>query len=318
MQVTKEDEQRAIEIAPTVIQILTSRDHRQNWYCLDPLYTALKRRLRRDPMWRHGPLSVLDSGGRAYKNLSKFTSIEGKHVLDLGCGFYNPLGVSLFFYLNGASACTAIDVQDSDRTRAAEALGELLLDSLADDSDLTVAQLPQVERFKKISCFNINALNSGDLESGISNAPINYSINSSHTMESIEDNSIDIVSSHAVFEHIPDVETTFKTLNRKMTSGGVAHLVIDMVDHRFYENSEKYNHFSWLSELDQEPDDHVCNRLRAPDFLRLISSSGFSVLSEKRSYAEVPETVKSSLKPEYQALSEEDLRTTFLELIISK
>lgn len=102
----------------------------------------------------------------------------------------------------------------------------------------------------------------------------------------IADNSIDLVSSTATLEHIPedDILSILRECYRILQIGGVVSLKIDYQDHWSYfdRNISVYNFLKYSSiEWNKfNPSIHYQNRLRHSDYMNLISQTGFKVVCE--------------------------------------
>jgi hypothetical protein len=101
------------------------------WDDLDRVYTICRRQLRARPEWRYGPARVYEVAKEGFEAVRPYISLDDQVCCDLGCGVYHPYGVSAILYLNGARSTIALDRDDSDQPRAAEALADLLLDCLS-------------------------------------------------------------------------------------------------------------------------------------------------------------------------------------------
>jgi SAM-dependent methyltransferase len=101
--------------------------------------------------------------------------------------------------------------------------------------------------------------------------------------------SVDFVSSTDVCEHVPedDLAAIFRECHRLLRPGGGFSCRIDLQDHYAYFDSSlsKYNFLRYSDgawRLVNSPL-HFQNRLRAPDYLRLVRDAGFEVIVERPS-----------------------------------
>jgi SAM-dependent methyltransferase len=101
--------------------------------------------------------------------------------------------------------------------------------------------------------------------------------------------SVDFVSSTDVCEHIPedDLAAIFRECYRLLRPGGVFSCRIDLQDHYAYfdRSLSKYNFLRYSDgawRLVNSPL-HFQNRLRSPDYLRLVREAGFDIVVERPS-----------------------------------
>jgi len=103
----------------------------------------------------------------------------------------------------------------------------------------------------------------------------------------LESSSVDFISSTATLEHIPPpaIYEILLECRRILRPGGVMSCRVDMVDHFAYFDSHiscynflKFSHVTW-SLLNSSLS--YTNRLRYPDYLRVIKAAGFEVLMEE-------------------------------------
>ena len=105
----------------------------------------------------------------------------------------------------------------------------------------------------------------------------------------LEGESIDFVTSTDVCEHIPeeDLAQIFRECTRLLRPGGAISCRIDLQDHyAYFDSSLSRYHFLRFSDrawgLVNSPL-HFQNRLRAPDYLRLVREAGLELVSERPS-----------------------------------
>jgi hypothetical protein len=289
----------------------------QVWKKLEPIYIGVRRRLLQLRMWRYGPLFVWDNARPVFDKLAEHNlSLEGKVYCDLGCGTHHPYGTSAIMYINGAASTIATDLIDTDKKRAAEALYELLQDCLANPDVWHWSDLSRGEYLDRVQSFNFKALRVGDLEAGIGSAPLRHIIASIYET-AIEPDSIDIMSSRSVLEHLLDFEEACNRLFVLMSPSGVAYHLIDLVDHRAY-GSPKHHWWSFLAE-DEHWSDDLCNRLRASEISEFFERTGFEILSYNAiAKAEMPGGFRKQLKGQFASMSNEELELIRIACLIKK
>lgn len=285
------------------------------WEQLDPIFKYCRRRLFADPNWRFGPKRVHEVAGEAFRALSMFHEIKNARYADMGCG-HHPFGTSSIFYLNGAASCTGLDLRRSRDAEAAQALFDLLVDCLVAPEDWRWGDISRDAFLKKLQDFDLSALREGHLEKGLNRASLEYKV-SDITKNTLPDNAFDVMSSRAVLEHFLDFDQAVTELYRIMAPGGHAYHAIDLVDHRWYDHPETYHMWSFLAEP-PEWTDGVCNRLRAGQFKEKFEQAGFKVVRFDRIREPLPAGVRDKVAPPYHGMSDEELETTGVHIVVHK
>ena len=298
---------------------------KKNWSELDPIYSAARRKLFRLGKWLLGPLHVRNSTRNVIKSLNEHgLSIEDKVFCDLGCGTQHPYGNSALIYLNGAKSAIATDLTPiKNNTRSAEALYDLLLQCLAHPDEYRLTDVSIEEFFLRIHNFNLNALKQGDLINGIGDAPIQHLTMSIYEPE-IPPESIDIISSRAVLEHLLELEEGCNQMLHLMKPGGIGIHLVDFADHRAYKSKE-YNFWSFLTESDEEWSQnmkHIMphNRLRASQVYKIFEETGFEIINYAvvKGRYEIPADIREKILSPFSLMSEEDLTILYANYIVKK
>lgn len=288
---------------------------KHSWKMIEPAFTTLRRQLFTDPIWRFGPLRIHEVASEGYNLLREFTSIEGKTYCDLGCGTMHPLGIATIFYLNGAAQTLSTDLYPADEHRAAEALSDLLWDCFADPQKWCWSG--NVSEFRaRLGEFDITALKAGDLKNGVSSLPMRHVVTDIHS-PSLQPNSIDLMSSRAVLEHFLDFGTAVRGLFDLMRSGGVAAHVIDIIDHRHYNDPQAYHYFSFLAEGDDWSDGLV-NRLRSSEIKKHFLEAGFQILKYEELRSEMPAGFKDKIAGRFKGMALDELCVTGIKCVLKK
>jgi len=293
------------------------RNYSANWRALDRLFTASRRQLLSIPGWRYGTSFVHTVVTRTVRELTRYTPIEGKVYCDIGCGQYHPYGISAVMYINGATSTIAVDMQEANRARAAEALYDLLVDCLAHPQDWRLSSICKEEFFDRIGRFNLKALRLGDLNDGLADTPLRYVIGDIRDV-GIQPESIDLMSTTAVLEHFLDFETAAKQLFSFMSAGAIACHAIDLKDHRAYAQPEKYSWWSFLAEEESWSDSHT-SRLRSTEIRHLLEKTGFEILRyDGTERGDLPADIRNSFKGRFSSMSEEELSITRVDCVLRK
>jgi SAM-dependent methyltransferase len=303
-------------------QILSRSLEKKDLSLADRMFTEIRRKLYHWPKWkikwRYGPNRVSQVSKEAFYNLRCFGSMIGKAYMDLGCGSHHPYGTCAVMFLNGAARTIAFDAGETDEQRAAEALYDLLADCAADPDSWRFSSISRQDFLNNIYRFNIPALKEGDLKTGIAGLPIEHVVDDIYT-SSIRSNSIDFMSSRAVLEHFLDFPKALSEIKRMMSPGAIAFHSIDLADHRYYANPDKYHYWSFLAE-DDDWSDGVCNRLRYSEIRECMEQAGFEILhfEGNKNYVPVPAGFHKHLKGRFKEMSDEDIRFYATRCIITK
>jgi hypothetical protein len=221
-------------------------------------------------------------------------------------------------FLNGARATIALDSYDAPKERAAEALADLLCHCLAQPEQWHWSAIAPEDFYRAIRRFDLEALQKGRLADGIASVPLKHVVSDIHnvTLEALEVDSIDVMSSRAVLEHFLDFEAAASRLFALMRKGGVAYHVIDLVDHRAYEDA-RYHWWSFLAE-DESWSDGLVNRLRSCEIRPYLENAGFEVLRYENQMGKMPVGFRQHLKGRFRNMSEEELNATGVFCVLRK
>ena len=242
-------------------------------------------------------------------------SIEGKRILDLGCGLSKPFSNAVLFYLLGASEIVAVDVQDYSRSKgSAFRLYALLLCIAADETVLTRRSQKQRETvYSRLSHFSMAALRKGDMAGGLPSG-IRHVVGDYRKL-SLHDASFDICVSFSVFEHINELETVLASLHKNMNEGGAIFADIDYRDHRLYfEQASPWQYI--IDDGDQSP--NYINKLRHSAMLNVIRSAGFRLDEVSINKSDPPTAVITQIHPNHRHWDKEDLSIVDAQVLFRK
>ena len=282
----------------------------------DNLYTDSRRILFPDQDWRQGPLRAHDVSAQVIRAFEKYNTHFSGNYLEIGSGPYSPLGVSTIMYLNGMEKCIAFDKNDSDHIRSAEALYDLLANCALEPNHWNLTGQDRNKYFERLYSFDISAIKNGNLAKGIAKTPLNYIIGDLENTP-IASETISYVSSRATLEHIFDFRKGMQELYRIMKPGGISFHSIDLVDHRVYKDSKRYNMWSFLQE-DKEWSDGLCNRLRSNEILEIASKVGFNVDVLKTEKNTIPPKILCKFNKFYTSMDINELQITSIECVFKK
>jgi SAM-dependent methyltransferase len=134
-----------------------------------------------------------------------------------------------------------------------------------------------------------------------------------------EDESFDIVFSHACLEHVADPAAAVASIARVLRPGGVTTHEIDLRDHRDFSNPLrllKHRDLTWKLAMSRRP--AAANRWRMSDFRRAFEEAGLGILDLARTEVTVTEEDRRSFAPRFRALALDDLGTTVIFLTAAK
>ncbi|MCA8942600.1 MAG: methyltransferase domain-containing protein [Planctomycetes bacterium] len=236
--------------------------------------------------------------------------IEGKHVLELGCGSVNPIGRILLYVLLGAERGIAVDL---DQPQSIESASRILANYIAwmlmDPYLLLGGRRDRVVTREDISRNIARAnIDPGALWAGSPAIGDRLEFRRESASElSVGDGEIDICCSNSFFEHVPDVEACIAEQARVIKPGGYAIHNIDGTDHGWYESSG--NQLDWLAHEPDAPMVNSCNRMRPLEYLPLFEQYGFEVLDTHTWREEqVDEAARERLVGRFRTLSLDALR----------
>lgn len=135
--------------------------------------------------------------------------------------------------------------------------------------------------------------------------------------------SVDLMLSHHVLEHIPDIPSVFREQMRILRPEGRLLHVVDLRDHYFAYPMEMltFSRFSWERILTSPSRGAgYQNRLRADDYGKLLREAGFRDVEWRALETDVPELdrVRPRLHPEFRDKPQEVLQTTRVALVARK
>jgi SAM-dependent methyltransferase len=125
----------------------------------------------------------------------------------------------------------------------------------------------------------------------------------------VKEQSVDMIFSQAVLEHVDELESTYRALARWLRPGGLMSHSIDFRSHGL--TRDWFGHWtvddvSWKVIRGRRP--YLINRVPASRHLELMTGNGFEILETERVIEEPPPI--DQLARRFRTLSKEDLRTS--------
>ena len=245
-------------------------------------------------------------------------SVRGKRLLEIGTGWHPAL--PFCFILSGAGSVATFDIV---RLLEEKTVFELL-DCLQNHS-ATIAGSAQ-EAPETIRARIADLRRSGSLGELFKKSHIDYFAPADGRATGIESNSIDLVYSNSVLEHVPkeSIRALMEEGFRVLKPGGLAMHNVGCNDHyAFFDKSISFVNFLqyneqewrfWNNSLQYQ------NRLRAPEFLKLAAGAGLQLVKKRTNVRPGTLEALSSLQiaPEFQRFSESDLAATTIDFVSCK
>jgi hypothetical protein len=126
----------------------------------------------------------------------------------------------------------------------------------------------------------------------------------------IRDESVDMIYSQAVLEHVEELSTVYGAMGRWIKPRGILSHQIDYRCHGkadSWDGHWSYSDLAWRIVVGRRP--YLLNRAPHSEHLRLLDEAGFDIVAQKlvRSASQVP---RRSLAPRFRDLSDDDLTTS--------
>jgi hypothetical protein len=244
--------------------------------------------------------------------------IAGSTIVEVGTGWYPVLPIC--FHLAGARQIQTYDIhRHIDGKLTARAL-QCLSPHLDEIAQFCAAGKPETEKKYAELC------HASGIDEILRLAGIQYSAPADARQTGLPPNSVDLVYSNSVFEHVPK-QAIFEILQesqRILEPGGLALHNIGCNDHyAFFDPSISFVNFLRFDENEWRPWNNALqyqNRLRAPQFLDLAEKAGLKVIY-KRTHVRPGSRealAQFAVAPEFRQFSTEDLATTTLDFISRK
>ncbi len=124
--------------------------------------------------------------------------------------------------------------------------------------------------------------------------------------DAVEDNSVDVIVSHSVLEHVDDLQTTYAALYRWLRPGGLMSHQIDLTSHatsRSWDGYRSYPEWLWWVVRGKRP--YLINRAPPSEHLRIMAMNDFKIACnlQRRADTALPAT---RLAKRWHGLSDSD------------
>jgi len=245
-------------------------------------------------------------------------------VAELGPG--NSLGIGLAALLSGAERYHAFDVVPHAQVKRSLAVLDELIALFQARADIPGPdEFPQVHPLLPSYAFPRHLLDDGALTAALAPdrlARIRYSVlhqNAADSMidyrtrwfddRAIERESVDLLVSQAVLEHIDDLPGTYRAMRLWLKPDGLTSHDVDFRAHstaRFWNGHWKYSDRVW--KLIRGRRSYLLNREPYSTHLRLLRENGFLAVGGQTTKAD-PIIERQRLAPRFQGLTDQDLTT---------
>ncbi len=152
------------------------------------------------------------------------------------------------------------------------------------------------------------------------NIDMEYLTDGLNSLSTIPDNSVDLIWSHAVLEHVKvaDFDQVMREFSRILKPNGVCSHVVDLKDH-FEEslNNLRFSDWIWESNFFSRSGFYT-NRLRHNEIIQSFENASFNINSKEVYSWETLPMDKSHFNKKYQNYSNKDLLIYEFDVILTK
>jgi SAM-dependent methyltransferase len=205
-------------------------------------------------------------------------AVEGCRLLEIGTGWYPTFPFCL--YLVGAQRVHTLDLRHhlkADLTLACAKRLATHVQLIAEVSGVNAVTTHAKQRAL------VSALEKGASIEQATQGVVNYAAPADAAQTSLADDSVDVVFSNSVLEHVPGpvIERFFAEARRILRSGGVVFHSVNCGDHYAYVDKTIHQlNYLQYSEAQWQPWNNQFlyqNRLRAPVFTHMAREAGFLI-----------------------------------------
>ena len=241
--------------------------------------------------------------------------VHGTRLMEVGTGWYPAL--PLCFVLAGTGSIATFDI--------VRLLGETVTFRLLEDLEKHVPRIADLagENSATVYARLLELRRSKNLSELLSKSRIEYFAPADGCATGLEPDSIDLIYSNSVLEHVPPevIRGLMKEGFRVLKPGGLAMHNVGCNDHyAFFDKSISFANFLQYGEREwrlwNNPIQYQ-NRLRAPEFVELAIAAGFEVIN-KRTHVR-PGTLEAlasmRIAPQFDCFSRDELAATTVDFI---
>lgn len=265
---------------------------------------------------KYGVRKLLAKANNLSKIIEKYPVPQGGFV-ELGCGAHDPIALSTHFYVNGFSPNYAVDLL-APRTPAFTALSmyDIIANMRVFPGRYARNGTKPIDVLNRLRDIDIQAFERGDFEAGLASLEGKVNLELMDIVKSrIAFDSISMLSSFAVLEHVDDIDSVSSHIFKLLKPGGLAFHFVDLADHRSYRGDKAYGPLSFLTEEQAPPN---MNRLRAPQITEAQVRAGFEVLDDVRIQAPSTVGIREALVPRFRHMQFEDVTVIKQRILVRK
>ena len=266
---------------------------------------------------KYGYEKLLAKIRQVKNNLKNVAPPKKGAIVELGCGVHDAVALSVFFYLNGYDRSYAIDIQPLRQPAySAISLYDILANVSMFPERYVYGNTTPEQILERLATIDVELFEKGDFKGGMEALEDKISYQVCDIAESeISQESVAVLFSFAVYEHLMDVDGVNKKIFNALLPGGYAYHFIDIADHRSYSRRPEYNPFTFLTESVGPKSQ---NRLRKSEFLEAFSRCGFEIIEVASTQMDVPAETREKILPKWSAMSDEDIETIKLRVLLKK
>ena len=263
---------------------------------------------------KHGYRKLLSKVRSITTNIGDIPLPPESGFVELGCGAHDPISLSTYFYVNGFSPTYAIDLlTPRNEVYSALSMYDVLANIKMFPGRYARPGVRPKEILDRLRAFDAKAFEDGDFWGGIAGLSGQLNFESVDIVESsIKPESIGLLASFAVLEHVSDIDQVCAHLMKIMRPGGVIFHFVDLADHRSYRAGSEFGPLSFLYE-EEAPEN--MNRLRAPEITEAHRRAGFEIINDVR---ETSPLEAGRLVPRFQAMPAEDVAAIKQRVVVRK
>jgi hypothetical protein len=134
----------------------------------------------------------------------------------------------------------------------------------------------------------------------------------------VEKESVDLLFSQAVMEHVDDLSTTYHAISEWLNPRGFCSHQIDFKSHNLtlsWDGYRAFSDFKWRMLRGKRP--YLINREPCSTHEKLLGANGLELLETLR-FSKPPETTRNQLAHRFAGLSEDDCKTSGVFLVARK
>lgn len=250
---------------------------------------------------------------KAQRHVSQFQRysqrpLASAHLFEFGAGW--DLVLPIVYYAMGAERQTVIDIRPLARL-------DLVMDAArrigARSKDFGLQRVPGVKN-GAASVRELGAL-----------WGIEYRAPADARNVSLDDGSVDLITSTDVLEHVPpmDIALILRECRRLLHVDGLMSVRIDYQDHYWYFD-RRVDPYHFLRFTDSKwkrfnPDLHYQNRLRHQEYLELFRDAGFAIRQDDRHMPndqDLARVAATPLAPRFREMSVEDVAVRYANITL--